>query len=109
MSKLFVYGIFLNKDSRERFNMTNPEYCTVRGYATKGGQIVSAVKDDRYTLTGLLVDIPDDMWGNLDSLERGYDRIVVETTSDVWDTKTHKREPIKAYMYVQGERYVSGW
>ena len=102
--KLFVYGIFLGADARFSYGMTNPKYCTVRGYATVGEHIVYAVKDRRYTLTGLLVDVDQDAWTALDSLEYGYDRVIVETTDSEWNKVLNKREPVKAYMYVKGDR-----
>lgn len=95
MNKLFVYGIFLDEKQRLAFGMSKPQYATVQGYATRGieisgNTIVEAVPDERYTLTGLVVDVlhhisPSgigsiDNWGRLDSLEAGYDRIKVRTT-----------------------------
>lgn len=99
MNRLFVYGIFLDEFMRDKFAMTDPHYATVRGWATKGGSIVRAVADNNYTLTGLVVDVSPykdfqyadttysvDNWMALDSLEAGYDRIVVTTTDgeDCW-------------------------
>lgn len=91
--KLFVYGIFLAESHRLSYGMSNPKYATVRGYATRGHHIVEAVKDDKYTLTGLLVDVDPRAWKVIDRLERGYDRVEIETTL---------RE--RAYMYVGKER-----
>lgn len=93
MNRLFVYGIFLDKYNRDDYGMSNPMYATVRGYATRGHHIVEAVKDDKYTLTGLLVDVDPRAWKVIDRLERGYDRVEIETTL---------RE--RAYMYVGKER-----
>lgn len=93
-NRLFVYGIFLDERNRVAFGMSNPEYTTVEGYATVGGSIVSAIKDPRYTLTGLVVDVNPTMWSRIDSLESGYNRIKVTTT----DGET-------VYMY-EGKYYV---
>lgn len=118
--KLFVYGIFLNEYNRDNYGMSNEEYATVKGWATEGSQIVSAVPDPRYTLTGLLVDVAEfsyeyrgdqahvvDNWKMLDALEHNYDRIVVETTD--WELVDGDRVPVKAYMYVKkgGDDVVS--
>ena len=83
LNKVFVYGIFLDEDSRKAYGMTNPEYATVQGYATFGHYIVQAerVKNTEACLTGLICDIQPDKWGNLDKLERGYDREVITTTA----------------------------
>ena len=93
--KLFVYGIFLSAANREHYGMTNPQYATVRDYATFGGHIVKAVKipDSGLSLTGLLVTPSEDKWRQLDALEGGYDRVLVTTTDGE-----------RAYMYVQPER-----
>jgi gamma-glutamylcyclotransferase (GGCT)/AIG2-like uncharacterized protein YtfP len=82
-NKLFVYGIFLGQDMRVKFGMTNPQYATVRDYLTIGGQIVQARKvlGCGLSLTGLLVDVDPKYWASLDSLEAGYDRRRVTTTS----------------------------
>lgn len=93
-NRLFVYGIFLDEVNRDYFGMSNPEYATVKGYATVGGSIVSAVEDERYTLTGLVVDVDPIKWSAIDSLESGYNRIKVTTT----DGET-------VYMY-EGKYYV---
>jgi hypothetical protein len=82
---LFVYGIFLNQSNRDDYFMVNPRYATVKGFVTKGQHIVTAVpsNDPHVALTGLIVDILDDEtnWRWLDSLETGYDRILIKTTS----------------------------
>ena len=92
VNKLFVYGIFLDANTREFYGMGNGvTYATVRGYATFGGYIVKACKMpwDRYTVTGLLITLPDGFnWEPVDALEGGYERIIVTTTD-----KTN------AYMY----------
>ena len=82
MSKLFVYGIFLDEFNRNHYGMSNPVYDTVKGFVTKGSHIVQAVRsdDDDVALTGLTVDMNDDNWLSLDALEGGYDRIKVKTT-----------------------------
>lgn len=82
LNRLFVYGIFLDELNRELFGMSNPEYTTVRGYATVGNNIVEAVKDSRYTLTGLVVDVDPKRWSAIDALESGYNRIKVLTTDN---------------------------
>lgn len=81
MNKLFVYGIFLGEYMRADYGMTNPRYATVSGWATVGRHIVQAVRaPEVYALTGLIVDLPDDYdWTELDALEGGYERIVIET------------------------------
>lgn len=91
--KLFVYGIFLDEYCRDAYGMSNPRYTTVKGYSTVGGSIVSAVKDEKYTLTGLEVDINPRAWKALDRLEGGYDRVKVKTT-----------DGIEVYMYVGKEQ-----
>lgn len=92
LNKLFVYGIFLDKANRNAYGMTNPEYATVKNYATFGSIIVQAVHipDINLCLTGLLVDMNEYKWGALDALEGGYRRIVITTT-----------EGKKAYMYAK--------
>lgn len=95
MNKLFVYGIFLDERRRQTYGMTNPRYATVSGYITIGEHIVQAypVDNDMIVLTGLLVDMNPAYWEELDALEGGYDRIIVQTTRGV-----------DAYMYVAKER-----
>lgn len=95
MSKLFVYGIFLDAHNRSRYGMANPQYATVLDYATFGHHIVQAqhIPDCGLSLTGLLVDMDDQRWEPLDALEHGYDRIQVTTTSGE-----------QAYMYAAPER-----
>lgn len=93
MSQLFVYGIFLSEHNRKNYGMTNPKYDTVADYTTVGGYIVKAthVPECSLSLTGLLVQLPDDYnWSSLDALEGGYDRIIITTNSGE-----------TAYMYVQ--------
>ena len=77
--KLFVYGVFLCPKWRDEYGMTNPRYATVRGYATIGNHIVHAVEDEKYTLTGLIVDVEPSMWEQIDYLEGAYDRIEIKT------------------------------
>lgn len=103
MNRLFVYGIFLDESARQRYGMKNPRYATVKGFATVGGQIVEAVADERYTLTGLLVDADPTYWARLDSLEWGYDRMLVKTTTEEWNELTGRLETVWAYMYVAKE------
>lgn len=85
MNKLFVYGIFLSERNRWDYGMTNPQYATVKGYATFGGRIVEAVYVGdvwpNACLTGLIVDADPTQWKDLDALEYGYDRIRITTTS----------------------------
>lgn len=93
MNKLFVYGIFLDKRTRDAYGMgEHVVYTTVLDYATFGHGIVTAHKMPSgygYSLTGLLVDIPEGFdWDRLDALERGYERIIVTTT-----------DRYNAYMY----------
>ena len=59
-SKLFVYGIFLDESTRNRYFMENPEYDTVKDFLTYGSRIVTAYKqeDCGLALTGLVVDMP---------------------------------------------------
>jgi hypothetical protein len=80
---LFVYGIFLDEYSRRHYGMVNPRYDTVSDYATYGGSIVTAYKqeDAGLALTGLTVDVPKSNWGRLDALEGGYDRVTVKTNT----------------------------
>lgn len=94
-NRLFVYGIFLDQDSRDYYGMTNPRYCTVPGYITVGSHIVQAVAVDeqRIALTGLTVDMDPEGWEKLDRLEGGYDRSVVTTIAGE-----------QVYMYTQPER-----
>ena len=82
VEKLFVYGIFLDESTRDRYGMENPSYDTVPGYITVGNHIVSATKSDVYgvSLTGLLVDIPTRNLPSVDVLESGYARIIVDTS-----------------------------
>lgn len=86
--QLFVYGIFLSEHNRREFKMTDPQYATVKDYATFGNQIVQAqyIPDVGFSLTGLVVDIPSDQWEGLDRLEGGYQRKRVTTTDgqNVW-------------------------
>lgn len=95
LTKLFVYGIFLDKSSRDGYGMSNPHYATVKDYTTLGwgdGYIVQAkyVPGCNLALTGLLVEMNPYRWGPLDKLEAGYDRIIVTTTSGE-----------EAYMYAE--------
>lgn len=78
--KFFTYGIFLSRSTRKRYGMYgSAQYATVRGYSTVGGGIVEAIPCEGHTLTGLVVDVPDEVWPILDQVESGYDRITVET------------------------------
>lgn len=94
-NRLFVYGIFLGQDMRSSYGMSNPQYATVKGYITVGHRIVTAVpvQEQSACLTGLTVDIDPRMWERTDQLESGYDRKLVQTTSNE-----------QVYMYVQPER-----
>lgn len=93
--KLFVYGIFLSEYNRQAYGMTNPEYATVKDYATFGGYIVQAVHipESGLSLTGLLVTPNEEQWGRVDALEAAYDRVIITTT-----------DGDRAYMYVRLER-----
>lgn len=90
-NRLFVYGIFLGQDMRDRYGMSNPQYTTVPGYATFGDYIVQAVpiKAPGLELTGLTVDVDPTRWADIDRLEGGYDRKLVTTSNKE-----------KVYMYV---------
>lgn len=91
-NRLFVYGIFLGQQMRDRFGMTNPEYATVPNYATFGYHIVQAsyiASSGDLALTGLTVDVDPEYWERIDSLEGGYDRKLVTTDSNE-----------EVYMYV---------
>lgn len=71
---------------RQAYDMFNPQYATVKGYATTGvtasGQIVAAVRvQDEFFLTGLTVNMPESRLEGLDALERGYRRIKVKNTN----------------------------
>jgi hypothetical protein len=79
-NRLFVYGIFLGETMRNIYGMTNPKYATVSGYATIGGHIVQAVdmKSPHLSLTGLVVNVEESRWADIDSLEYGYDRKLVK-------------------------------
>lgn len=82
--QLFVYGIFLDEDNRKRYGMTNPEYDTVPDFVTFGDHIVSAApvgEGMNVQLSGLVVDVDPDFWPDIDALEGGYERIIVETNS----------------------------
>lgn len=81
--KLFVYGIFLDEDRRQRYGMSNPHYTTVPGYITVGGHIVEAVQveNKNIALTGVLVDMDSSRWEPLDRLEAGYNRVKVKTVT----------------------------
>lgn len=91
MDKLFVYGIFLDEYQRAVYGMGQPRYAVVEGYKTRliVRNIVEAVPDKSGALTGLIVELPASNFETLDSLERGYDRIKVKTTSGT-----------EAFMYV---------
>jgi gamma-glutamylcyclotransferase (GGCT)/AIG2-like uncharacterized protein YtfP len=92
MDRLFVYGIFLSHAMRQEYGMDNPRYATVKDYATfaatRDGTIVESarVQGLDLVLTGLVVDVNPTRWEDIDSLERGYDRIRVTTTDrqEVW-------------------------
>lgn len=90
-NRLFVYGIFLGQDCRDRYGMTNPVYATVPGYATYGRHIVQAfpVGNQNIALTGLTVDVDPEKWESIDRLESGYARKLVLTDSNE-----------EVYMYV---------
>lgn len=94
--KLFVYGIFLDENSRKAYGMTNPKYATVKDFLTIGSYIVRAVyvPDAGLSLTGLLVDMDKDNWDELDRLEGGYDRVLIRTVSGD-----------RAWMYVMKGTY----
>lgn len=93
ISKLFVYGIFLDAGNRQDYYMSNPSYAVVPDYVTGRvfGSITEAIHVDpalNLGLTGLLVEMPSfvnlgnstrDNWADLDELESAYDRIVVRT------------------------------
>lgn len=83
VEKLFVYGIFLDENNRNHYGMENPSYDTVKDYITVGDHIVRAIKLGGYgaSLTGLLVDVPTRRLPAIDSLEAGYARIKVNTSS----------------------------
>lgn len=115
LEKLFVYGIFLDKQNRTRYGMSSPAYDTVKDYITCGDHIVQAFAVPHYmqaSLTGLVVNVSPtiarkyeewdgelrktitrdytvDTWDSLDALEAGYDRIKIKTISGV-----------EAWMYV---------
>ena len=83
--RLFVYGIFLNQRTRDRYLMSHPEYAVVPNMATYHlyDDIVQAYVVDPQcgaALTGLLVTVDPTMWGAVDKLEQGYERRLVETT-----------------------------
>lgn len=77
-----MYGIFLSEHNRREFGMSSPVYATVLNYATFGGSIVEAIHipNAGLSLTGLVVDVDPSRWGDIDSLEGGYDRSIVTTT-----------------------------
>lgn len=81
LNSLFVYGIFLDKDKRASYGMSNPLYTTVKGFATVPlmGDMVAAVPLEGYNLTGLLVEVNPGDWWKIDRLESAYDRIKVNT------------------------------
>lgn len=82
---LFVYGIFLSAGNRREYGMVNPSYAVVPDYVTTrvGESIVEAQKVEGYNLalTGLLVDMPIENLPALDTLEMGYQRILIKTIS----------------------------
>lgn len=82
MNRLFVYGIFLNRVTREKYGLSEGYYAVVRGYKTVeiGFGIVEAVPDPEGALTGLYVAVEPNAWNTLDRIEAGYDRIKVRTT-----------------------------
>lgn len=98
MNKLFVYGIFLDEGMRKSYGMTNPDYGTVKDYATFGDYIVKAVHipNSKLSLTGLLVDVDPKYWDALDKLERAYSRVII-------NVDTGMGEPIQAYIYKNKE------
>lgn len=96
MNKLFVYGIFLSDSNRIAYGMRNPCYDAVLDYATYGGCIVTAYKqeDTGLSLTGLVVDVDPDRWGDIDRLEGSYDREIITTVNGV-----------QAYIYAGRDFY----
>jgi hypothetical protein len=93
-NRLFVYGIFLGEDMRNKYGMSNPRYATVPGFATMGDYIVQAfaVANESIQLTGLIVDIDPYFWEKTDRLESNYDRIKVITSmgESVWSCTSEK-------------------
>ena len=83
LSKLFVYGIFLDKSNRKHYGMSDPRYATVKGYITVGNHITRAIPVDLegVVLTGLVVDVAHSAWEKIDRVEAGYDRVVVKTSN----------------------------
>lgn len=92
--KLFVYGIFLDESTRQRYGMVGHRYSTVPDYATFGGGIVRAVRipGNGLSLTGVVTTPDQTQWDRLDALEGGYDRVEVTTTNGE-----------RVYMYVDPE------
>lgn len=80
----FFYGIFLSRDQRERLGaFGEPIYDTVRDYITLGHRIVWAVEVDHdieASLTGIVLEVPENSIPLLDTIETGYKRITVRTT-----------------------------
>jgi hypothetical protein len=83
-NRLFVYGIFLGQERRDEYGMYNANYATVPGFITKGNYIVQAEPTDEPSaeLTGLTVDVDPRKWPMIDSLEMGYDRVLVTTSNN---------------------------
>ena len=82
--KVFVYGIFLSNRRQDDYDMEEVRpYTTVKDFVTVGDSIVQAryIPDHQYALTGKVVEIPVENMPELDRLESGYERVVVETTS----------------------------
>lgn len=84
--KFFFYGIFLARHNREAYGIFGePEYATVKDYATYGVDIVTAYHqaDAGLALTGITVDVPLSSIKTLDALEYGYTRQTITTVQGV--------------------------
>lgn len=82
--QVFVYGIFLSAYRQLDYDMSEVRgYTTVKDFVTVGHSIVQAryIPDHQYALTGKLVELPVDKLPELDRLESGYERVVINTTS----------------------------
>lgn len=82
--QLFVYGIFLSERNQQDYGMSNPEYDVVADFVTVGGYIAQAVPVEPGTgviLTGLVVEVDPQYWKEIDNLEAGYERIIVNTNA----------------------------
>lgn len=81
-TKFFFYGIFIDAEIRKGYGLPEyAKYSTISDYATYGNNIVKAAYTPSLglSLTGVLVDVPDEQIEMLDQAERGYDRIEIET------------------------------